>query len=526
MNCKFDTIDTKPENWPDNAIECQLENIQNQMDKFKRDPNYKNKEILVSLVNDYDLNQRSGLGLFRTTEYEVAIINSLFFEASLIQFNALKVYLYELVTFKTRMQKIISWFPDIKQEMDIKEFEGLFPQLKLHYITYQKFTVEKSKSYAEQLVEIVEGILNNLNNSDSEKKVIASITNAYISLLNDISYFRCAKRTKIWTFTREEIYNLYKLVSKLNKLNGDVPTERPLKGVLMTSISNYILKSRNNYNEDYICKYISSDVAKQSINNYQIWMSVIERLNDEREQKVIPELFEKNIWSNYPWIENIDFLPKRNYYVSSFCKSLNDSEMMKNYGGCIYGYKDDRMAEILSPIMYYNKKSKDKIPMFSQVIAFDVIYDEEEAKKELEFLFSIIDCFDMNNQNKKSFLEEILQYWILSVKDSKWSHERERRYVIFMYDSYDYNEIDLTDERFLKLKTSLFIEPDFILGDNPVKDYIHVMVDNKRKAISMKPYLFCFDCFNRDFDVVVGNSKPKKCSICGSTNISIENLHN
>lgn len=240
--------------------------------------------------------------------------------------------------------------------------------------------------------------------------MIASITNAYISLLNDISYFRCAKRTKIWTFTREEIYNLYKLVSKLNKLNGDVPTERPLKGVLMTSISNYILKSRNNYNEDYICKYISSDVAKQSINNHQIWMSVIERLNDEREQKVIPELFEKNIWSNYPWIENIDFLPKRNYYVSSFCKSLNDSEMMKNYGGCIYGYKDDRMAEILSPIMYYNKKSKDKIPMFSQVIAFDVIYDEEEAKKELEFLFSIIDCFDMNNQNKKSFLEEILQY--------------------------------------------------------------------------------------------------------------------
>ena len=78
----------------------------------------------------------------------------------------------------------------------------------------------------------------------------------------------------------------------------------------------------------------------------------------------------------------------------------------------------------------------------------------------------------------------------------------------------------------IKLKTSLFIERDFMLGDNPVKDYIHVMVDNKRKAISMKPYLFCFDCFNRDFDVVVGNSKPKKCSICGSTNISIENLHN
>lgn len=526
MNYKFDTINTKPENWPANAIECQLENIQSQMDKFKINPNYKTKEILVSLVTDYDLNQRSGLGLYRTTEYEVAIINSLFFEASLIQFNALKVYLYELVTYKTRMQKIISWFPNIEQELDIKEFEGLFPQLKLHYLTYQKFTIEKSKSYAEQLIEIVDDILSNLNNNDDKKEIIASITNAYISLLNDISYFRCAKRTKIWTFTREEIHNLYRLVAKLNKLNGDIPTERPLKGVLMTSISNYILKSRNNYNEDYICKYISSDVAKQSINNHQIWMSVIERLNDEREQKVIPELFEKNKWNNYLWVKDIDFSPTRTYYVSSFCKSLNDSEMIENYGECIYGYKDDRMAEILSPIMYYNKKAKNKIPMFSQVIAFDVIYDKEEAKEELEFLFSIIDCFDMSNQSKKSFLEEILQYWILSVKDSKWKHERERRYIIFMYDGYDYNEVDLSDSRFLKLKTSLFIEPDFILGENPVKDYINTMVDNKRKSIYMKPYLFCSNCFNRDFDAVVSSSKPKKCSICGSTNISIENPHN
>lgn len=525
MNCKFDTINTKPENWPANAIECQLENIQNQMDKFKKNPNYKNKEILVSLVTDYDLNQRSGLGLFRTTEYEVAIINALFLEASMIQLNALKVYLYELVTYKTRMQKIISWFPDVKQELDIKEFNGLFPQLKLHYFTYQKFTVEKNKSYAEQLIEIVEDILKDVNNNDEEKEVIASITNAYISLLNDISYFRCAKRTKIWTFTREEINNLYKLVAKLNKLNGDIPTERPLKGVLMTSISNYILKSRNNYNEDYICKYVSSEVAKQSVDNHQIWMSVIERLNDEREQKVIPELFEKNKWSNYPWIKNIDFSPKRTYYVSSFCKSLNNSNMIKNYGECIYGYKDDRMAEILSPIMYYNKKSENKIPMFSQVIAFDVIYDEEEAKKELELLFSIIDCFDMSNQNKKEFLEEILQYWILSVKDSKWAHERERRYVIFMYDGYDYNEVDLSDSRFLKLKTSLFIEPDFILGKNPVKKYINMMVDNKRKAISMNPYLFCSNCFNRDFDAVVESNKPKMCPICGSTNITIEKPH-
>lgn len=126
------------------------------------------------------------------------------------------------------------------------------------------------------------------------------------------------KRTKIWAFTHEEIYKIYKLVAELAKINGDLPTKRPLKGVLMTSISNYILKSRNNYNEDYICKYISSEVAKQSISNHQIWMSIIERLNDEREQKVIPELFKETEWIDYSWVKDIDFSAKRNYYVSSF----------------------------------------------------------------------------------------------------------------------------------------------------------------------------------------------------------------
>lgn len=512
----------KPKDWPINETELQLENIRNQIDEFIDNPSYKNREVLVSLVTHYDLNQMSGLGLFRTTEYEVAVINSLYFDASFIGFNSLKVFLYELISNKTRMQKMISWFPELKEDTGIKEFDGLFPQLRLHYITYRIFDVEKSKSYAEQLIETVEENLNYLSNNN-KKELILQITKAYISLLNDISYFPCTKTNKIWTFTRDEIYKLYKLVAKLNKIIGDNPTKRPLKGVLMTSISNYILKSRNNYNEDYICKYVSSTVAKQSIDNHQIWMSVIEKLNDDREQKVIPELFEKNAWSSYSWIKNIDFTPKRIYYVSSFCKTINDKIMINNYGDCIYGFKDDRIAELISPIMYINKKNKYEPPRLSQVITFDVLYNKEEAKEELEFLFSIIDSFDMTNQEKKSFLEDILQYWILSVKDEKWSYERERRYVIFLYDNYEYKEIDLSDSRFLKTKTSLLLLPDFILGNNPVKTCIKYMVDNKRKAISMKPYLYCCNCLNRDFDAVISFKKLTQCPICGSKNISIEN---
>ncbi|MCI8485979.1 MAG: hypothetical protein HFJ20_02565 [Clostridia bacterium] len=122
---EIDEIKDKPNDWPANAIECQLENIQNQVYKFEKEPSYRNKEILVSLISDYDLNQRSMLGLWRTTEYEIACINSLFLEANILQLNALKVYLYELVGNKTRIQKMISYFPECSETLEIELFAHL-----------------------------------------------------------------------------------------------------------------------------------------------------------------------------------------------------------------------------------------------------------------------------------------------------------------------------------------------------------------------------------------------------------------
>lgn len=158
-----------------------------------------------------------------------------------------------------------------------------------------------------------------------------------------------------------------------------------------------------------------------------------------------------------------------------------------------------------------------KIPYIAQVITFDVLYDIEEAKKELQYLFSVIDMFDLSDNNKKMFLQEILQYWILSVKDSKWKVERERRYVIFLYDDYEYIETEL-DDTFLKVKTSLFITPDFIIGRNPSKLEIMRQLAAKREVLFSKEYLFCENCLMQDHDVAI-HEKPEKCPICGSKNI-------
>lgn len=517
MDIDYIEIKDKPKNWPANAIELHLDNISNCLDKFVLNPNYKTKEILISLISSYDLNQQSHLGLLRTTEYEVAQINSLFIKALTYNIPSLRVYLYELVGVKTRMQKMVSFFSKSPKNLEIPEFNGLFPQLHLYYVTYLTYILNNDKKYAEYLIEYAQNIIEQENPTLQQNFSIA-----FNAMLNDISYFSCKKTAEIWAFNRDEIYYLLKLVAKLNKLTTQNPIDRPLKGVLMTCISNYILKSRNNYNEDYVCKYISSEVAVKSLKNKEVWISEIKNLNDEREQKVVPELFKDNEWNTYKWAQNIDFTPQRKYYVSCFSKSINNEKMKEKYGSCIYGYKNDKIAEMISPITFLYKNKK--IPFLSQVISFDVLYDKDEAKQELAFLCKIIDSFDIQDKDKKDFLEEILQYWILSVKDSKWKEENERRYVIFIYDNYEYKEIDLSTPEILKIKSSLLLDPDFILGENPVKSDLKTRVDIKRYHIyRQKPYLYCTDCLNIDFDTVFPESNIKNCPICKSSNITYEN---
>lgn len=159
--------------------------------------------------------------------------------------------------------------------------------------------------------------------------------------------------------------------------------------------------------------------------------------------------------------------------------------------------------------------------MISQVIAFDVLYDKGEAREELKYLFKVIDLFDMTDNEKHMFLEAILQYWILTVKDEKWKDERERRYVLFLYDEYEYIET-VTEEPYLKEKTSLFLFPDFIIGDNPARKTIQRYMEMKQKGTMSRTYLHCKDCLIQDYDAIIERfGSVKQCPVCGSMNIEI-----
>lgn len=530
----FDS-ENRPIDWPANGREQRLDIIWDLLNKFESKPSYRTRESLLSFVCDNDANQYTSFGKVRFSEYEVELINIIYVRAAQFQINSVIAYLYDLISEATRLQKINSWIQPVIENKDedcsyriVPYEDGLLLPLKLYYFAYQKFTVEKDDSFAAKLIAVVNELFSACIKKEGEVNTIAY---AFTAMLNDISYMRGNKKERLWEFDREELFALFRLEAKILKANSQSPALRPTRGVLMTQISNYILKSRNNYNQDYICKYLSKNVAEASVENHEIWMRKTENLNDAREQKVIPELFGEEGWIDYSWAKGIDFTPTRTYFVSSFSKTINATEMQSKYGECLYGYKNDRIVDLVGPLMMQTLHKKDDVisdspmekfvPAISQVITFDVIYDRDEAKNELTYLFNIINLFDMSDGDKHSFLQDILQYWILSVKDSDWKDERERRYVLFLYDDYDYFETTVEDG-FLKEKTSLFLLPDFIMGDNPVKSKIKFQMEAKQNTTMNREYLHCHDCLVQDYDSVHINSVSNvKCPICGSKNIEV-----
>lgn len=330
--------------------------------------------------------------------------------------------MYTIISDTVRMQKSMSWVSELlKENRDIRIVpyeEWLLTPLKLYYFAYQRFNYEKDMDFAEKIISVISEAIFDIKD---DLELLLQISNAYFAMVNDISYMSGNKRDNLWKFDREELKSLFTLEAKLIKQCSLNINERPLKGILVTQLSNFILKSRDGYNDEFIYKYIPVDTAVSSAKNHQIWMRKTEKLNDEREKKVIPELFQEDSWINYQWAKKIDFSATRIYYVSSFSKNKNDADMSSEYGSCIFGFKNDRLVELLSPIsMRKFERNKDAdqrllkekiVPVCCQVIAFDVMYDIDKAKEDLDFLMEIIDTLSDDEQGKHDFLELYINFY-------------------------------------------------------------------------------------------------------------------
>lgn len=499
----------KPTDWPQNQREARLSNVLYAVEKFQDEPTYANKEILLSLITEIDPNQHDDFGMTRLTGYEVALINQLYFYATTMYLGGLKLFLYKEITETTRFFNMSSMFPVKPKNIDdIKNYAGLILPLKLYHIAYQNFNYYKERSFCEELLDAV-NIYETL--AKQGKITLDDIEYSFTNLMNDLSNSSGVNTIPTIEFDRNELKKLFNKEFELIRKNKKDPLKRPLKGVLKMAISNWILRSRNNYKHSPIFKCLTNFASDSSVNNKEIWMQSVKYLNDKREGKVIKELFAKKQWIKYDWAKNIKLNNPYTFYVTSFSK-INPTDSLKHkYGKNVYGYRSDKIANIVAPIINNNG-----FPQFGQTLSFDVIYNREEAKNELNFLFEIVDKLPIGNNEKIKFANEIISYWFLSFKDEKWADEYERRYQIFYYDSYQYFDLN-KDERFLKIKSSIYLFPDNISNDNKHFDHIRANIFDRYYATATREFIQCNDCLNIDYEIF-GNEEKYLCPICGSAN--------
>lgn len=509
----FRAVD-KPNGWPRNNRETNLDLILQAVDNFKKEPSYKNKELLFSLIDITDLNEVDERGVVIFSEYETAIINKLYYEAHFLGCDSLKTYLYGYVARRAREYKFMRLFAVLPESSSIyiNEFLALEMPIRLFYLAYTHFNIEKGKDYVEYLIEIVKDLFNKAED-DWKAKICVSFT----ILILDLSFANASNVFPYLSFTREQIKKMFQLCAQMNRLTGFKANESPLKGTLNIAIRQWILKSRN-YDCGYIYKSISIKNILKVYSNNQIWMSETLKLNDKREQKVIRELFSNKTWLNYDWAKKIKINELQDSFVCSFSTAIPSDKMKKKYGGVVLGYKSDRIASLIAPTTIYGKH-----PYIDQVAWYDIIYDRESAKDEINYLCDIINEFELSDAEKSVFFEKILVYWYLSFKDKKWMPEKERRYQLFIFDYKKYVDA-VKDNGFLKMDSTLYTYPDFIFTDDlKVKSIARLFRSNKTCGLMSQAYYFCNNCLQAN-RAVFGKEEDAVCPVCGSKDITYHDL--
>ena len=505
----------KPDDWPRNNREINIEDIFNAATQFYLDPSYVNKEKLFALIDPTDINEINELGEVRICDYEIALINQIYQYGTLMNCVSLKAYLYGHIGRYTRFHIMLYKMPiaGADERLETSEFSGLVLPLKLFYFCCADFYLRKDRSFTESILAVTGKVF---GDDSSDIKFKRAVAYSYNLMLHDLSF---ANSNVIFTyleFSRAEIKRLVEMSAYINKKVGDKISESPLCGLIKLTLRQLILKSRNNYDTSRIYKSISTKNLKLALSNHQVWMSKIERLNDKREQKVIKGLFANKRWLAYDWAKKVEFKALENCFVCSFSKVPPNAKMRKKYGGNVLGYKTDRIANILAPVILIKNR-----PFFDQVAYYDIIYDENTAKDEINYLCELINLYELTNEEKSDFFNEIISYWYLSFKDKKWGPEQERRYQLFIFDD-AYRDLVIEND-FLKEKNTLYLFPDFFLShDNDLKQTMKKLRLEKIYATATKSYNFCEECYQIDYNNVVNGEH--KCPICGATNIIHTNI--
>ena len=409
-------------------------------------------------------------------------------------------YIYNLLWSTANLVKMCNMFPYDKIQVE-KCYPGLFPQLQYFFLASYYYMYEKKRSFCDELINTIEII--ELTNHFSPEQIA--------TMLNNVLYDLSGKCTNHWfnefNFNRDELLKLFTKSSGLMKKASLNQKDSPHKGILCMAISNFVLRSRNDYDFSNVYKCIKKEVADMSFGNGELWMKKRSHLNDKREGKVMREVFSNRKWIKYDWAKSMKFTYERESFTCSFSREIPNEKMKKEYGEYVYGYHNDTIGPSITTLIKCKNTAK-----FSQYIFYDVLYSRDEFRNEMNYLFSIIDSFTISDEDKRFFLEQIIDYWKLTIKDKRWEYEKERRYEIIHFNEYEYTECTITDE-LLKNKAPLLSYPDFIVGENYLKPFLMIRAKEKATFQSIGEYpVICKKCLYRYFPF----GKDSKCPICGS----------
>lgn len=533
-------IPNRPEDWPTyNLRELKVARVWQDIREYYADPNPVARDIMLRDAFCRERAELPSIGpKYRISSYEAEMVNRIYRAGCCFCSCALRLFAYHVV---------IEWIDDDRyfeehnKQLQIadmvvtesKKRKEILPwQLQLFYETYFEYCEDWARR---RFADILLNICRRFIAIKQDKKDLYELEHAIVSLIYDISGNLSSERDECFAFTREEIFRLINLEAQvLHKRNQSI-MKRPLKGTLMIQLSNLILRTRRNGNTHAVFKYISLEKLNAAITNHQIWISDTGDLNDKYEGKVAQEVVNAVAISGLNWTKNVKLKYHKKFYVGCYSKKFEMKELQSRYGECILGYYGDRLVDYLGPVYWRVEKLStpqgevtEAYPMFSQVFVLDVIYDSEEAKRELQFLISCIDKLGQTESEKRRFYCEILQYWKLSFKDAvnrdapyeKWYEENERRYVIHHYDGYDYKGsfVDKKDRK-LKFETMAVLAPDFILGCNSksVRNDIATRLEGLYEYTTIPHYYVCDNCFAKG---VYQGGFTGSCLECGCTSVT------
>lgn len=495
-----------------NRMERKNEEILLVVRDFFMNPTHAKKEAVLKYVSQTSVSENDYRGrIVAYTDRFNIVLSLIYLYGYQMKFPEIKLYVYRCLVDVSIIEHSFAIFRE-QLGCDIPQYspQNLVTNLYIYFLAYTYFRYSddnKIDSIYTALFYVADSWILSMADDVINSKIILTVIRIIYDLAMTTGY------DEIDPYHRYDINDVGIIFSKFAKWIEDYPmvikSPYPFCTCISVILASMVLRLRNGLDNFPIVKYVSDENLKAAFSNNQVWMHEINKLNDPNEGKIVEEILSEAGVIRYPWQQfwKKDF----KYYVGCFSRNTNP-EAMSEYGNNGLGYKNDNIATRLAPIFLDGKG----YPVLTRVFSYDVAYSRSVVKEELKYVSDLIEKLPMHNNLKTMLFSMFVARIKYSVKDKKWEHEQERRYVIEMWDEPEFLDA-VFEDGFIKVDTSLYLHPDYLLSCSECfrKRFEKEVMTHIEKDITV-PCALCMDCLGINF-----HRGENTCRQCGSTNLKL-----